>query len=574
MMDTVVDTKHINAKKDDANVAFKEKKYHLADDLYTEAIDMLEVLMKSSMSSLSTTPDSNGGVGVDVASYGAGSGTDMLKTPTGVEASVSPNLVELETILLCNRSFTRLKREEYGYAIHDASLAIEKNPDYVKAYYRRGCAKMAIGKYKEALTDFKEVAKRHNDKDIQAKLKDCEKRVKEEAFAKAIAGDELQIRVSNTIDLEIYKVDDSYVGLKLPDDFPVPKPGAASPGQISKAKAGEASMDVSPLASAPKSLLSPDFALELMKTFKDQKKIHIRYALLMLLEVNRMFAELPNIVYLPIDGGKQITVCGDTHGQFYDLLNIFELNGMPSESNPYLFNGDFVDRGSFSLEVIMTLLAWKLVNPNCMHMTRGNHESKNMNKIYGFEGEVKAKYTETVFKLFTEVFCNLPLAYVLDGTADPGGKRALVLHGGLFGRDGVTLDELQKIDRHVEPDSGLMAEMLWSDPQKENGIGPSKRGIGVAHGPDVTKRFLDNNNLQLLVRSHEMKEEGYEIEADGRLITVFSAPNYCDTMMNKGSFIRFSSDMKPKITQFSAVAHPPVRAMAYAPNLGMYGLGM
>ncbi len=81
---------------------------------------------------------------------------------------------------------------------------------------------------------------------------------------------------------------------------------------------------------------------------------------------------------------KEITVCGDTHGQFYDLMNIFKLNGIPSEDNPYLFNGDFVDRGSFSVEVILTFFGWKVCNPKCMHLTRGNHEAKNMNKLYGF----------------------------------------------------------------------------------------------------------------------------------------------------------------------------------------------
>lgn len=176
-----------------------------------------------------------------------------------------------------------------------------------------------------------------------------------------------------------------------------------------------------------------------------------------------------------------------------------------------------------------------------------------MNKIYGFEGEVKAKYTDTVFQLFSELFQSLPLAYILDGSQASGGKKAFIVHGGLFSRDGVTLDELNAIDRHQEPDSGLMAEMLWSDPQEATGWGPSKRGIGVSFGPDVTHRFLDANGLDLVVRSHEMKDEGYEVAADGRLITIFSAPNYCDQMGNKGAFIIFDHTMEPKFVQFQAV---------------------
>ncbi len=126
----------------------------------------------------------------------------------------------------------------------------------------------------------------------------------------------------------------------------------------------------------------------------------------------------------------------------------------------------------------------------------------------------------------------------------------MVVHGGLFSKDGVKLKELRNIHRFREPpQEGLMCELLWSDPIKENGRQPSKRGCGVGFGPDVAKAFLDNNNLDILIRSHEMKMEGYEVEADGRVITIFSAPNYCDQMKNKGAFIRLKgSEMKPVFT--------------------------
>nr|BAH11517.1 unnamed protein product [Homo sapiens] len=145
---------------------------------------------------------------------------------------------------------------------------------------------------------------------------------------------------------------------------------------------------------------------------------------------------------------EKITVCGDTHGQFYDLLNIFELNGLPSETNPYIFNGDFVDRGSFSVEVILTLFGFKLLYPDHFHLLRGNHETDNMNQIYGFEGEVKAKYTAQMYELFSEVFEWLPLAQCING-------KVLIMHGGLFSEDGVTLDDIRKIERNRQPpDSG------------------------------------------------------------------------------------------------------------------------
>jgi serine/threonine-protein phosphatase 5 len=275
----------------------------------------------------------------------------------------------------------------------------------------------------------------------------------------------------------------------------------------------------------------------------------------------KLLSSLPTLVDIEVPEGKEFTVCGDVHGQFYDVCNIFAMNGMPSPENPYLFNGDFVDRGSFSFEVIVTFFALKLLYPNHMHLTRGNHESATMNQIYGFQGEVVAKCDTMAYNLFTECFNYLPLAMCLN-------RKVLVVHGGLFSEDGVTLDQIRRIDRNQQPpDSGLMCELLWSDPQPHNGRAPSKRGVGLSFGPDVTSRFLKHNNLELIVRSHEVKEEGYEVTADGKLITIFSAPNYCDSMGNKGAFIRFGSDLKPKFTKFAAVPHPTIAPMAYAQSM-------
>lgn len=110
-----------------------------------------------------------------------------------------------------------------------------------------------------------------------------------------------------------------------------------------------------------------------------------------------------------------------------------------------------------------------------------------------------------------------------------------MIHGGLFSRDDVTLDQLREINRFRQPgQSGLMCELLWSDPQHEMGRSPSKRGVGLQFGPDVTKAFLDANGLDVLVRSHEVKQSGYEIMHDGKCVTIFSAPNYCDSVGNEG----------------------------------------
>lgn len=296
----------------------------------------------------------------------------------------------------------------------------------------------------------------------------------------------------------------------------------------------------------------------MIQRFKDQKSIPKAYVIEILIKALNHFKSLKSLVYIDVPKDSKITVCGDVHGQYYDLLNIFTLNGYPSKSNPYLFNGDFVDRGSFSLEVILLLLAFKVFDPECIYLTRGNHESKHLNRMYGFEGEVKAKLNSEIYDLFQEVFNWLPLCYVLN-------KKVMVVHGGLFKEDGVKLKDIEKVDRNRDiPDSGLMCDILWADPMKENGRIPNKRGVSIAFGPDVCRRFLDDNGLELIVRSHEVKHDGYEYDKDARLITVFSAPNYCDQMMNLGAYIHFYHDMKPVFNQFKHVPHPNVKPMQYA----------
>jgi serine/threonine-protein phosphatase 5 len=149
------------------------------------------------------------------------------------------------------------------------------------------------------------------------------------------------------------------------------------------------------------------------------------------------------------------------------------MNGLPSEENPYLFNGDFVDRGSFSVECILALYIYKLHNPKCMYLNRGNHEGRNMNKLYGFEGEVKAKYCSDTFNIWSFSFDRLSLCHILN-------KEVMVCHGGLFEVDGVTLADINNIKRNRDiPDKGLFTDMMWSDPCKEKGRVPSKRGVSI-----------------------------------------------------------------------------------------------
>lgn len=278
-------------------------------------------------------------------------------------------------------------------------------------------------------------------------------------------------------------------------------------------------------------------------------------------EILRQAKELLEAEHTVVDFESEaphVTVCGDVHGQFYDLLTIFETNGLPSPTNPYIFNGDFVDRGSFSFEVAITLLSCKVRFPACVHLNRGNHETRTMARFYGFDGEVRHKYDDDVLELFHACFVRLPLCCVLHG-------RCLVVHGGLPSEDVSTLDDIRKIERRCEPpEMGLFCDVLWSDPQPFLGRQPSRRGVGLSFGPDVTQRFLERSNLALVVRSHEVRDKGYEVEQGGLLITVFSAPNYCDAVGNQGAFVHLARDLVPRFATFAAAPHPPIRPMAYS----------
>jgi len=439
-----------------------------------------------------------------------------------------------EATYYSNRAFAYIKTESFGYAIQDADKAIALDKTFVKAYYRRATANMALSKFKESLKDLKAVCKVvPNDKDAQKKLEECEKIVRKIAFEEAINSDKPKVIVSDTIDLNNFVVDPSYDGPMMEEES----------GQITL-----------------------DFVKGMMERFKNQKIIHKRYAFQILLNARKLFLAMPTLIDIPFPENSKFTVCGDTHGQYYDLLNIFEINGLPSETNPYLFNGDFVDRGSFSVEVIFTLLAFKVLYPEHMHLTRGNHETDDMNKIYGFQGEVKAKYGDTMYEVFKETFCAMPIAARI-------GEKVFVVHGGLPSKDDVTLDDIRTLNRFLQPQGeNLLTDLLWSDPQPIDGRSPSKRGVGFQFGPDITQAFLKKNNLDLVIRSHEVKDEGYVVEHDGKCITIFSAPNYCDQVGNKGAFITFEGSLKPKFTSFACVPHPNVRPLAYSSGFNFMGL--
>ncbi|VDP14328.1 unnamed protein product [Onchocerca flexuosa] len=318
-------------------------------------------------------------------------------------------LDDQQALFYGNRSMAYLKKELYGSALEDANMALKLDPGYLKGYYRRATAYMALGKLKLALKDYDMLRKAlPNNADAKQKYDECQKLMRKLAFEKAISVDHDKRSIGDYINIDTMEVEATYDGPVFENDITL------------------------------------EFMKQMIETFKAEKKLHRKYAYKILLAIRRMFGELPTLVEITVPPGKKFTICGDIHGQFYDLCNVFDLNGLPSETNPYLFNGDFVDRGSFSVETIFTLFGFKLLYPEHFFMSRGNHESDVMNKMYGFEGEVKSKYTSQMADFFTEIFDYLPLCHLIN-------NKIFVCHGGLFKDDDITLSDIKKTNRVRQP---------------------------------------------------------------------------------------------------------------------------
>ena len=225
-------------------------------------------------------------------------------------------------------------------------------------------------------------------------------------------------------------------------------------------------------------------------------------------------------------------MCGDFHGQFYDMMRIFEGCGGPSEYG-YLVIGDYVDRGKNSLEVVCYLMASKVRYPESFFLVRGNHESTQVSKLYGFYDECKRRYSANLWKDFTSMFNYLPVAAIIE-------ERILCMHGGLspvmLQKERMKADENginiinSKIKRPAEVDErGLICDLLWSDPsdnKKQEEWQPNDRGVSFTFGQPIIKKYLEDNDLDMICRAHQVVENGYHFYGDRRLVTIFSAPNY------------------------------------------------
>jgi len=231
-----------------------------------------------------------------------------------------------------------------------------------------------------------------------------------------------------------------------------------------------------------------------------------------------------------------IKICGDVHGQYYDLLRIFEWGGYPPEDS-YLFLGDYVDRGKQNIETICLLLALKIKHPDRFFLLRGNHESDSINRLYGFYDECKRRYSIRLWKKFTECFNCMPIAALV-------GDRILCMHGGLS-PDLHSVDQIRKIQRPLTiPDTGFICDLVWSDPERDvSGWGENERGVSYVFGADVVTHFLEKQDLDLICRAHQVVEDGYEFFANRKLVTVFSAPNYCDEFDNSAAIMSVGADL-------------------------------
>jgi len=301
----------------------------------------------------------------------------------------------------------------------------------------------------------------------------------------------------------------------------------------------------------------------------------------------RILEKLPNVTRLKAPTPEcPITIIGDLHGELADLEQIFENRGSPGPNNIFVFNGDFVDRGSNGVEVMLVLLCMKVLHPEYIHLDRGNHEDSIISAAYGFKDEAIAKYSLPMFREFVRIFKALPLCTLI-GQECPG-KAIFVVHGGIFENRKVKIDDIdtikrqnyssviaQKPRRKAPKEAKMIEDMTWSDPKPDNGLELSERGSGVMYGPDVTREFLKANGCQTIVRSHECIEDGLELINLGEgfsLYTVFSASNYSDGD-NFGAFLTYTTlEKQPEVTRFRTREPPPSAKVAESNKVGLNDL--
>ena len=263
-------------------------------------------------------------------------------------------------------------------------------------------------------------------------------------------------------------------------------------------------------------------------------------------KVGPIFQNEPQLLEL----SGPIYICGDIHGQFDDLLKIFRNIGYPPHSK-VLFLGDYVDRGSSSLEVITLLFILKIKYPQHIYMTRGNHECHTVNMMYGFYEECNKKTNLLVWKGCNKIFSLLPIAALVE-------NKIFCVHGGLSPK----LDDIRAINQIKKgtkvPNAGLLCDLMWADPgnHKEEWVN-NDRGCSYTFNNSVVSKFMAKNKLDLICRAHQVTDKGYEFSFGQKLVTVFSAPNYCNEYGNCGAVMRVEADLSCSFVILKPVAYIP-----------------
>jgi len=314
----------------------------------------------------------------------------------------------------------------------------------------------------------------------------------------------------------------------------------------------------------------PNLAL-LKEHLLKEGRLHNDLALELISRASALLRAEPNLLELQYP----LTVCGDVHGQFFDLVRLIEVGGDPKDTQ-YLFLGDYVDRGCFSTEVVFYLYAHKIVYPKTLFMLRGNHECRQLTAFFNFKDECIYKYNLAMYDAIMASFDLLPLAATVNNSF-------FCVHGGLS-PDLNTLREIHELDRFTEvPREGPMCDLLWSDPYEDEAdeeresendevaqsafFGYNEtRQCSYVFGVEAVKQFLADNKLTSIIRAHEAQVDGYKMHMVNkqsgipRVITIFSAPNYCDVYKNKAACLKFDSNVL-NIKQFIDSPHP-----YYLPN--------
>ncbi|OAC99957.1 hypothetical protein MUCCIDRAFT_40924 [Mucor lusitanicus CBS 277.49] len=268
--------------------------------------------------------------------------------------------------------------------------------------------------------------------------------------------------------------------------------------------------------------------------------------------VHEVFMSQPTLIEL----NPPVKVMGDIHGQYHDLIRLFEMGGFPPDAN-YLLLGDYVDRGKQSLETILLLFCYKIKYPENFFLLRGNHECANVTRVYGFYDECKRRTNVKIWKSFVDVFNSLPIAGLVAG-------KIFCVHGGLS-PSLAAMDDIRTIVRPTDvPEFGLLNDLLWADPSDTAfDWEDNERGVSYCFGKKIVNEFLSKFDLDLVCRAHMVVEDGYQFFNERTLVTVFSAPNYCGEFDNFGAIMSVNEELLCSFELLTPMDHPAVKIPYY-----------